>query len=247
MTVKTTAIYQPRGKASEYCRLAANLYKGCSHDCEYCYAPACTYKSKSEFSKPSARQGILTKIKNDAIKLSQFNETGPVLLCFTCDPYQPIDDYYGYTRKTIEILHENNIDVMILTKGGHRAERDFDLLSQTDWFGVTLTTLGNDESIKWEPGAAKPEARISSLISAHEKGISTWVSLEPVLDPETALEIIRLTHDFVDKFKIGPLNYHPHSRDIDWRSFASDARDLLTELNCDYYFKNDLKKWITNE
>ncbi len=247
MAVKTSTIYQPRGKAGEYSRLAINLYKGCSHQCEYCYAPACTYKSKSDFSKPTPRVGILKKIENDACKLNEVNESGPVLLCFTCDPYQPIDDQYKLTRKTIEILHENNISVMILTKGGQRAERDFDLLSSDDWFGVTLTTLDYNESLKWEPGAETPDARINSLRIAHNKGIKTWVSLEPVLNPEIALEIIRLTHNIVDKYKVGPLNYHPHSKSIDWHKFAHNAKDLLVELNCDYYFKNDLRKWLSNE
>jgi len=133
---------------------------------------------------------------------------------------------------------------MLLTKGGQRAERDFDLLTNNDWFGVTLTNLNDALSLQWEPGAALPEARIMSLYHAHEKGIKTWVSLEPVLYPEVALELIRRTHSFVNKFKVGVLNYHPHSKDIDWHNFANDVKSLLTELRCDYYLKNDLSKWL---
>jgi DNA repair photolyase len=133
---------------------------------------------------------------------------------------------------------------MILTKGGTRAERDFDLLTGDDQFGVTLTNLDETLSRKWEPLAKLPAERITSLVRAHEKGIRTWVSLEPVLYPETALEIIRRTHKFVDKFKVGTLNYHPHARNIDWHRFAGDVKSLLDELNCDYYLKNDLRKWL---
>jgi len=244
MGKKTSVIYQPRGRAWEYCRLALNLYKGCSHGCEYCYAPSCTFKSRSEFREPSPRVGILKKVEEDAHNLQEVNEIGPVLLCFTCDPYQPIDSRFEITRKTIKILHENNLNVMILTKGGRRAERDFDLLTCDDWFGVTLTTLDNESSLKWEPGADKPDARIESLQLAHSKGIKTWVSLEPVLYPEISLTIIRETHTFVDKFKVGTLNYHPHSKNIDWAKFAHDANDLLSALHSDYYLKEDLRKWL---
>ena len=31
-------IYEPKGRAKEYAELAVNLYNGCSHGCEYCYA-----------------------------------------------------------------------------------------------------------------------------------------------------------------------------------------------------------------
>ena len=33
-------VYKPRGRAREYSELACNLYRGCTHGCRYCYAPA---------------------------------------------------------------------------------------------------------------------------------------------------------------------------------------------------------------
>ena len=45
-------IYEPRGKAREYAELAVNLYKGCSHACVYCYAPAATFCDREKFSSP---------------------------------------------------------------------------------------------------------------------------------------------------------------------------------------------------
>lgn len=242
--IGTSTIYEPRGKALEYSQLAANLYTGCGHHCEYCYAPACVRTTRDEFGKPKPRKDIIQKIAHDAHRLQLEHETRSVLLCFTCDPYQEIEMQYELSRKAIQVLHSYNLDVMILTKGGQRAERDFDLLTHRDWFGVTLTNLGSALSLKWEPGAALPDARISSLHRAHEKGIKTWVSLEPVLYPEVTLEIIRQTHDFVDVFKVGTLNYHPHRKSIDWRAFAIDVKNLLTELRCEYYLKEDLRKCL---
>jgi DNA repair photolyase len=166
------------------------------------------------------------------------------LLCFTCDPYQPIDEKYRLTGKAIRILHYHNLEVQILTKGGKRAEQDFDLLTSSDYFGVTLTNLDDTMSRKWEPLAALPAERINSLFRAHEKGIHTWVSLEPVLYSEITLEIIRKTHKYVDKFKVGLLNYHPHAKNIDWHTFAVNVKCLLDNFNCDYYLKEDLREWL---
>ena len=133
---------------------------------------------------------------------------------------------------------------MILTKGGKRAERDFDLLTKTDKFGVTLTCLDNNESLKWESGAALPIERIESLKNAHKLGVLTWVSLEPVINPDTSLKIIRQTHEFVDLYKVGKMNYHPIAKTIDWNKFGNDAINLLNSLEKEYYIKDDLKKFL---
>jgi DNA repair photolyase len=241
---KASVVYEPRGKAREYAPLAVNLYRGCSHRCLYCYAPAATFTDKVEFSKPEPRKDILKKIEIDAARLEFLQEKGTVLLCFTCDPYQPLDTKYQLSRGAITILHNHKMNVMILTKGGKRAERDFDLLTAEDKFGVTLTTLDSSHSLQWEPGATLPEERIDTLRKAHNLGIGTWVSLEPVIYPETALEIIRQTHTYIDMFKVGPLNYHPHSKTIDWHKFALDVEGLLKQLGCAYYLKEDLRKWL---
>jgi DNA repair photolyase len=35
-----TIIYEPTGKAREYSPLAANLYSGCDHNCDFCFVPS---------------------------------------------------------------------------------------------------------------------------------------------------------------------------------------------------------------
>ncbi|MGE5604285.1 MAG: hypothetical protein ACM3YE_01175 [Bacteroidota bacterium] len=59
-----------------------------------------------------------------------------------------------------------------------------------------------------------------------------WASLEPVIDPEESLEIIRQTHEYVDLYKVGKLNYNQIEKTIDWREFAENAIMLLRKLNC---------------
>jgi DNA repair photolyase len=244
--IKTKVIYEPRGKAGEYCKLAANLYIGCSHGCKYCYAPAATYSDSVKFAQVRPRIGIIDQLEKDArsLRFPWSKPDSPVFLCFTCDPYQQIDVKYQLSRQAIKSLHNNNLDVMILTKGGKRAERDFDLLKPSDQFGVTLTCLDNAESLKWEPGASLPSDRIESLRKAHDMKIQTWVSIEPVINPEVSLEIIRQTSCFVDLYKVGKMNYDPVAKTIDWSKFGRDAVNLLDSLGNKYYIKEDLKKYL---
>jgi len=205
-------IYEPAGRAREFAALALNCYRGCDHGCLYCYAPAATRRTMEDFWKPEPRPDFLTRLRKEAIELEP---TDPILLCFSTDPYCNLDVELKHTREAIKILHQSGHAVNVLTKGGKRALRDLDLFTPRDAFATTLTLLDDTASYHWEPGAALPGDRIATIREFHAAGIPTWVSLEPVLDPAVALEIIRRTHAFVDLFKVGRLNYHPTAKGID--------------------------------
>lgn len=235
-------IYQPKGKALEYAPLACNVYRGCDHACVYCYAPLATHRERVEFNVPSTRSAdFLAKLEKEATKQERANHTGQVLLSFTCDPYQTLDVTEGVTREVITILHRHCFDVAILTKGGERALRDIELLTPRDAFACTLTTLDDAESLKWEPGAALPADRIATLELMHDAGIPTWVSLEPVFSPEQVYAIIARTAHCTDLYKVGKLNYHPVSREINWRVFAAEVVRVLQLFDKQYYIKEDLR------
>ena len=234
-------IYEPRGRAREYAPLACNVYRGCDHQCSYCYAASATQRSRSDFNIPATRGAdFITRLTREAFKRQSRGQAGRVLLCFTCDPYQRLDAELGLTRQAIQVLHNTGHAVEVLTKGGSRALRDIDLLGPGDAFASTLTLLDAESSLEWEPGAATPADRIETIRAFHSAGVPTWGSLEPVLDPGIALEIIRQTHEFVDLFKVGRLNYHPLARQIDWAKFGCDAIALLRSVGSQYYIKRDL-------
>jgi len=247
---RCSVIYKPKGLALEYANLATNAYRGCRHGCAYCYAPSALRMSASEFhSAPSIRKGYLAKLEKDCAKFQKANMGGRVLLSFTCDPYQPLDEDTGLTRRVIQTMHAAGLDVQVLTKGGARALRDLDLFGPTDAFATTLTWSDRYRSILWEPEAALPAERIETIKAFHDAGVPTWVSLEPVLDPNVALDLIRTTAPFVDLFKVGKLNYAgrlpPELRatveHIDWYAFGHAAESLLQELGKEYYIKIDLR------
>lgn len=242
----TSIIYETRGRAKEYCELAANLYRGCSHGCIYCYAPSSTFRRREDFIKSCVREDVISKFEKDAFKLELAGEKRSILLSFTTDPYQHLDEKEQLTRKAIEILHEHNLKVKILTKGGKRSERDFDLLAarpELSEYGTTLVFTDEKLRSEIEPFAASTFERINSLKKAHELGIFTSVSLEPVWIAEQTLELIDLTYEFVDLFKVGKLNYNKQQKNVDWKQFKKDVIFELEKYSKNYYIKEDLMKY----
>jgi DNA repair photolyase len=150
------------------------------------------------------------------------------------------------TRSSLEILQEFGQSFCILTKGGSRALVDADLYRPTlDCFASTLTSLDDTFSKKWEPNAALPEDRISTLKKFHDKNIFTWVSLEPTLSTEASLEIVKATHEFVDHYKIGKANYiEEFSKNINWMSYTMQMMHLCMDLGVSHYFKESLQEYL---
>lgn len=235
------AIYEPKGAAREYCALALNLYAGCSHGCTYCYAPSAVRRQRADFIHATPRKDIIAKVEKAAPAFSGTE----VHLCFTCDPYQPIESQHLLAAQTLEIFNRHNIRARILTKGATLAMRDFDLLKQNGGtFGVTLTYDNAYQTRKMEPWADNPSQRIEALRRAKEKGIPTWASFEPVLDPEQALRLIEQTNGLVDEYKVGKWNHDARAKDIDWSTFARQAVELLEKIGANYYIKNELRKYL---
>jgi DNA repair photolyase len=177
----------------------------------------------------------------DAVRsqLSHGKITGKkIMLCFTCDPY-PIGHDSVTTREIIKAIKESGNYVQILTKGYETAQRDFDLLDAGDSFGVTIS----GDRGEWEPIAKDLSLRawrVINIAAAHSRGIKTWVSCEPVLEPEAIYGSIKSMSELVDLWRIGKLNHC--KSDIDWYVFGHEVEGLCKSLNVNYYIKEDLRK-----
>lgn len=239
-------IYAPRGQAGEYAPLACNPYRGCGHRCAYCYVPAVLRMSRTEFDAGATpRRDFLRLLARDAHKYQAAGIREQVMLSFTTDPYHPGDT--SLTAETIRVLHAHGLGVCTLTKGGSRALRDMDLFHpDRDAFASTLTALNDAFSRQWEPGAALPADRIATLRAFHDRGIFTWVSLEPTLDCESSLAIVRATHQFVDLYKIGRANYLPMTTTTDWEAYTHRMIALCRELGVRHYVKRDLQRYLAD-
>lgn len=245
------AIYVPTGRAREYAELALNLYRGCSHRCTYCYVPAVLRTTMAEWATdtPQPKKDILKHLERDAAKLAEAGDTREILLCFTSDPYH--GGCTTLTREALRILGEHGLRATVLTKGGMRALRDFDLMAKYGFrFGATMTSPYIYRTDATEPGAPATHERVEAIKQAHTLGIKTWVSLEPVIWPDDSLTLIETNwdgtdmHSIVDYWRVGKLNHDPaHEATIDWAKFYVDVTTLLDSVGADYYIKDDLREF----
>ena len=242
------AIYEPRGRAREYAALALNLYRGCTHGCTYCYAPAVNHRTAAEFhATATPRPNIIEALRREAPKYAGTSDR--VLLCFTSDPYQPAEHEHHLTRQALEILNEHRIPVDVLTKDPQRAlSHDRALFQAGDVrLGTTLVFTSAAAQARWEPGAPTAASRMLAVRQAQHDGIPTWVSLEPVIDPQQTLDIICELDGAVDLWKVGKLNHDAaREAEIDWLDFLVRAMAQLDSRGCTYLLKRDLVEAAEN-
>lgn len=231
-------IYRPKGRAEEYSPFALNLYTGCSHDCEYCWARNLGKRRDKYYVHTDVH---LQNVSRDSIRkdcLKYANLTQQVLMCFTCDPYAHGVDT-RMTSYALEQMLEFQIPVSILTKAPSNAFRDFPVMSQFDdsiVMGTTITTMHGYNTA--EPHADSPAVRIDALAQAKEYGIPTWLSMEPAYTVDEGLEIIEETKAAVDRYRVGKMNYR--KLDTDWTEYVIQIVSHLRNIGKPVYVKNDL-------
>jgi len=186
------------------------------------------------------REDILARLAHDAERMA--GDPRPILLSFTSDGYPPDDELCGLTRRALLILREHDLHWTVLTKGGMRATQDFDLYREGDTYAASI--VFSEAAPEWELYAPPTDERWWSLEDARVAGIRTWVSVEPVIYPYQALLVIRYAEGRTDGVKVGKLNYHEHSKTVDWYRFGADLAETLEEVELPYLVKDSLAEYM---
>ena len=111
-------------------RWSLNPYRGCVHDCHYCFARR--YNAFQDLN-PSEDFSGLVFIKTNVVErlraeLSRRSWRREVVAIGTAtDPYQPIEGSKRLTRGCLEALAERRTPLQLVTKGT-MVQRDIDVL-----------------------------------------------------------------------------------------------------------------------
>jgi DNA repair photolyase len=191
---------------------------------------------------PIERAGVVRSFEAEAEKM--YGSETPILFCFMSDPYNESEAEKRITRRCLEIANRCKLKIKILTKS-KLALRDIDLFQEFGnriRVGMTLTFIDEKKSREWEPGASSPRERIETLLELKSKGVETWASFEPVIEPNESLAMMRECVGLVDFWKIGKLNnFQGLDKEIDWADFLERALTICRGHG-EIYVKKDLRE-----
>lgn len=237
-------IYEPRGRALEYAPYACEIYTGCEHRCTYCFNVKSGKRTVEQFYEsvgPTPRLLQRLKAVVPQFRAVEGRPLKRVLLSFGCDPYQPLEEEHHLTRQVIELFVAEDVPFTVLSKGGTRVLPDLELIrsGKGSYAATIILTQEADREI-WEPNAASIADRVAALRAAHDLGIPTWVSIEPPVIPEQALDVVDMVAPVVDAVKLGKWNHEDEADEIDWKDFAYKAYGRLKAIGKPYLIKRDL-------
>jgi DNA repair photolyase len=179
--------------------ISLNPYRGCEHGCIYCFArPTHSYLGLSpglDFeSKIFAKVNAPELLRRELAKQSYVPE--PIALGVNTDAYQPCERDLRLTRRVLEVLHECEHPVALISKSS-LMERDIDLLSdmasrRLAVAAVTITTLDHAVARTLEPRATAPARRLRTIRTLTDAGIPVGVSVAPVIPFVTEPDLERV-------------------------------------------------------
>ena len=175
---------------------SVNPYRGCEHGCIYCFArPSHAYLGLSpglDFetritAKPNAAEVLAAQIGRPGYQVA------PIAFGTNTDPYQPAEAKLGIMRGCLQVLHDWNHPLSLVTRGA-TVMRDVDLLGAMAargqvMVGVSITTLDADLARQMEPRAPAPATRLRMIRALADAGVPVRVMVAPMIPVLTAHEL----------------------------------------------------------
>jgi DNA repair photolyase len=162
-----------------------NIYRGCRHGCQYCYAMySHQYIGNDNFFndiyvKENVVEQLEKELASDKWKREIINIGG------VTDSYQPVEARYQLMPQILKLLIKYKTPAIISTKS-KLILRDYDLideLSQITYVNVAATITTMDEAIrsKIEPGGASSLERFGVLKEFRKTNASTGLHVMPII------------------------------------------------------------------
>jgi DNA repair photolyase len=169
-------------------RHTINVYRGCSHACQYCFA-----RPTHEFLGMGIGEDFERRIvvKVNAVELLRAELAGRrwaghhIAMGTNTDPYQRCEGKYHLTQGVVRVLSEAANPFSLLTKST-LILRDLELLAEaarrTDVrVNLSIGTLDEDVWRLTEPGTPSPRQRVEAVRRLNQAGVPCGVLVAPVL------------------------------------------------------------------
>lgn len=161
-----------------------NIYKGCTHNCRYCYA-----QSGKSFLSNDNKIEVIAKMNIAELldkELSDKNWRGDIInIGGICDSYQPVEEELKLMQDVLKIMIKHKNPVIISTKS-ELILRDIDLidkLAENNYVNipVCITSIQKELTQKIESRASSPDERLNVLKEIGKTKAYTGFHLMPIL------------------------------------------------------------------
>lgn len=196
-------------------RYGMNLYKGCTHNCVYCDGRSERYHVDGIFGENVAvKINAVEVLRRELKPIGRRARLKPGYIMLgggVGDSYQPAEEKYKLTRRTLHLLHEYRWPVHILTKST-LVERDIDIIKMINQqnraiVSFSFSSTNDDLSSIFEPHVPPPSERLKALALFKREGVACGMFLLPVIPfitdtPKLIAEALRKAHEIGVDFVI---------------------------------------------
>lgn len=210
-----------------------NPYRGCQHNCAYCYVPNVLRIKRSEWgSFVNAKTNIPTVLAKEL----RSKKPGVVALSTVTDPYQPVEKKYKLSRFCLEQLLIRDFPVCIQTKSD-LIKRDIDIISKFSKAEVmfSIATLNDSERKLLEPFASPIQNRLDVLKQFSDIGLKTTIFFGPVYPTIKLDDIPEVIDTLIEKgateIMVDKLNLKPGIRDNVEKVMKIDISQKLSNFD----------------
>lgn len=173
-----------------------NPYRGCQHQCAYCYVPTVLHIPRNEWGAfVQAKRNIPRVLAKEL----QTKKPGIVCLSTVTDPYQPIEKTFRLTRYCLQQLLSKGWPICIQTKSSLILQ-DMDLINQFSQAEVMMS-IGtcNDAHRKiLEPASSPISERLQVLKAFAQTKVKTSVFFGPIYPMITVDALPGILDKFID-------------------------------------------------
>ncbi len=237
------ALSRSKLQATDY---ALNPYRGCEHQCVYCYSPYVLHIPIEEWRKRVYVKVNLPTVLNKELK----RKKGFITIGTVTDAYQPAEQKYEITRKSLRVLLKHQARISILTKSS-LILRDLDIIKnfQEAHIGVTITTLNDALRRKIEPNSDSVDSRLQVIDEFTGKAI-TYAFIGPIFPEITepylediVKEIRNVDYVIFDRFRWKKGMVLPqYLREIDlsdkyYHRMKEKVKKIVKKYNIKAYFE----------
>ena len=173
-----------------------NPYRGCKHNCAYCYVP-----NVLRISRENWGEFVDVKVNIPLILSKELRRKKPgvVAISTVTDPYQYAEEKHKLTMHCLEQLLRFDFPISIQTKS-HLVLRDIDLISQFSdaEVGMTIPTLNDDVRKILEPHASSIRNRLNAIRKLNDYGIKTFIFFGPIYPTIKIDDVQHIVKQFSD-------------------------------------------------